>query len=73
MNDDYLLQMLRDKCTIGNILYILPCKNIGISRCTIAVIDNLESAERLCVELNKREGNNINLKVIISNLGSHAS
>jgi hypothetical protein len=64
ISDDQLLQVLRDNCTNGKVSYLLQSKNIGLSRCSVAVLDNLESAERLCVDYNKKDINNMNLKVI---------
>ncbi len=73
ISDENLLEMLRNKCNSGKVTYLLQSKIIGLSRCSIAIIDNLESAERLCADFNKQDINNMNIKVIISNLGSPSS
>ena len=73
ISDCELEQILNEKCINGKILYTIPSENIGLSRCSIAVVDNLELAERLCVELNKKQVNKMNLKVLIYNIGPSSS
>ena len=64
MNDEHLLEFLNSNVDSGKISYLLPSKNIGTSKCSIAVLDNIEIAERLCVKLNKTVIDSKIIKVI---------